>query len=125
MLPNLQIHPTIPAADLARARKFYEGTLGFKPSQEMPGGIIYQGAGGSWFILYPTPHAGTAKHTVAGWQVKDINAEVADLRKRGVKFEEYNQPDLKTVNGIAEMGAVRAAWFKDTEGNILGIVQMP
>jgi catechol 2,3-dioxygenase-like lactoylglutathione lyase family enzyme len=125
MLSNMEIHPTIPATDLARARKFYESTLGFKPSREMPGGIIYQAGGGSWFILYPTSYAGTAQHTVASWRVKDINAEVADLRKRGVVFEEYDFPDLKTVNGIADMGTMRGAWFKDTENNILGLVQMP
>jgi catechol 2,3-dioxygenase-like lactoylglutathione lyase family enzyme len=124
MLPDGQIHPTIPATDLARARKFYEGTLGFKPVQEMPGGIIYQAGSSTWFILYPTQFAGTAKHTVASWRVKDIKAEVADLRKRGVVFEDYDFPGLKTVNGIAEMGEIKAAWFKDTENNILGIAQM-
>jgi predicted enzyme related to lactoylglutathione lyase len=125
MLPDLHIYPTIPATDLGRARKFYEATLGFKPSQEVPGGIIYQGAGDSRFTLYSTAFAGTAKHTVAGWQVKDLSAEMADLRRRGVVFEEYDLPGLKTVNGIAEMGPARGAWFKDTEGNILGLVQMP
>jgi catechol 2,3-dioxygenase-like lactoylglutathione lyase family enzyme len=124
MLPNMQIHPTIPANDLARARNFYENTLGFKPAQELPGGIIYRAGGGTWFILYPTQSAGTAQHTVASWEVKDINAEVADLRKRGVRFEEYDFPGLKTVNGIAEVGSLRGAWFKDTENNILGLVQM-
>src|SRR5688572_30630616 len=82
MLSNMQIHPTIPATDLARARKFYEGTLGFKPNQETPAGVIYQAGADTWFILYPTQFAGTAQHTVASWRVKDLDAEMADLRKR-------------------------------------------
>jgi predicted enzyme related to lactoylglutathione lyase len=106
MLQGRHMHPTIPAADLERARSFYEA------------------GGGSWFLLYPTPSAGTARHTVAGWAVEDLDAEVAELKARGVVFEEYDSPQLKTVDGIATTAAGRAAWFKDSEGNILGLVQL-
>ena len=123
MLGDLHIHPTIPASDLDRARAFYRDKLGLSPAREMPGGLIYECAGGSWFILYPTRGAGTATHTLAGWRTSDIEGDVAGLRARGVVLEEYDMPNLKTVNGIATMGPVRAAWFKDSEGNILGLVQ--
>ena len=123
MLANLEIHATIPASDLARARQFYAERLGLTPASEMPGGLIYQ-CRDSWFLLYPSGGAGTAQHTLAGWSVDDIEGEVAELKARGVVFEEYDLPSLKTVNGIATLGPIRAAWFKDTEGNILGLVQM-
>ena len=123
MLSQLHIHPTIPASDMERARKFYHDKLGMTPSQETPGGTMYECADGSWFVIYPTPLAGTAQHTVAGWLTDNIEATVGDLKKRGVVFEEYDFPGLKTVNGIATMGSNKAAWFKDSEGNILGIVQ--
>lgn len=124
MLASLHIHPTIPASDLNRARKFYAEKLGFTPVREMPGGLIYECAGGSWFLLYPSQGAGTAKHTVAGWQTNNIETDVSALKARGIVFEEYDMPNFKTVNSIATTGPVRAAWFKDSEGNILGIVQL-
>ena len=123
MLSKLAIHATIPATDIERAKKFYSEKLGFVPSSETPGGTIYK-CKDTWFLLYPTQFAGTAQHTLAGWETDDIEKEVAELKTRGVKFEEYNYPNLKTVNGIATMGANKAAWFKDSEGNILGITHM-
>jgi catechol 2,3-dioxygenase-like lactoylglutathione lyase family enzyme len=123
MLSHYEIHSTIPAHDLGRARRFYAEKLGLTPTRETPGGLIYE-HGDAWFLLYPSQGAGTAQHTVAGWQVDDIEAEVAELKSRGVVFEEYDLPSLKTVNGIATTGPNRAAWFKDSEGNILGLVQM-
>jgi predicted enzyme related to lactoylglutathione lyase len=102
---------------------FYAQKLGLTPSEEVPGGLVYE-CENTWFLLYPSRGAGTAEHTLMGWSVEDIEAEIADLKARGVKFEEYNLPDLKTVNSIASMGPNRAAWFKDSEGNILGLVQM-
>jgi catechol 2,3-dioxygenase-like lactoylglutathione lyase family enzyme len=123
MLSKRVVHATIPAKDLARAKKFYSEKLGFEPGSETPGGIIYK-CKDSEFFLYPTQFAGTAQHTLAGWQTDAIEKEVEELRGRGVKFEEYDYPGLKTVNGIATMGSTKSAWFKDSEGNILGIVQM-
>jgi hypothetical protein len=78
----------------------------------------------SWFLIYPTLAAGTAQHTLAGWQTDHIEKEVKELQARGVVFEEYDLPGLKTVNSIATTGTNKAAWFKDSEGNILGIVQL-
>lgn len=123
MLSNLEVHATIPATDLERARKFYEDKLGFGSPTVAPGGLMFKSKN-SWFLLYTTSFAGTAKHTLAGWETNQIEKEVADLRARGIVFEEYDMPGLKTVNGIASMGSTKSAWFKDTEGNILGIVQM-
>jgi catechol 2,3-dioxygenase-like lactoylglutathione lyase family enzyme len=123
MLANLEYHGTIPAHDLERAKKYYTEKLGFTSPSEAPGGLIYH-CKDSWFLLYPSRGAGTAQHTLGGWAVNDIEAEMAELRARGVVFEEYDLPGLKTVNGIATIGADRAAWFKDSEGNILGLIQL-
>jgi catechol 2,3-dioxygenase-like lactoylglutathione lyase family enzyme len=115
---------TIPARDLDGTRRFYEDVLGAQVVTEDPGGIIYR-SGDSYFSLYPTEFAGTAQHTVGAFMVRDVEAAVADLRGKGVTFEEYDLPGLKTVNGIAELGGMRGAWFKDPEGNILSVVEPP
>ncbi len=85
--------------------------------------MFYQFADRTACFLYPTPNAGTSKASQAFWQVDDVEREVADLKARGVRFEEYDLPGLKTVGGIATAGGAKAAWFKDTEGNILAVVQ--
>jgi catechol 2,3-dioxygenase-like lactoylglutathione lyase family enzyme len=115
---------TIPAKDLDGTRRFYEGVLGAQVVMEDPGGIIYR-SGDSYFSLYPTEFAGTAQHTLGAFMVQDVEAAVADLRGKGVTFEEYDLPGVKTVNGIAELGGTRGAWFKDPEGNTLSVVQLP
>ena len=113
---------TIPAKDLDGTRRFYEDVLGAHVVNEDPGGILYK-AGDSYFSLYPTQFAGTAKHTLGAFMVRDVEAAMAALRAEGVTFEEYDMPGLKTVNGIAELGGERGAWFKDPEGNILSVVE--
>ena len=113
---------TIPAKDLEGTRKFYEGVLGLEVVMENPAGITYR-TGDSVVSLYPTEFAGTAQHTLGGFSVSDIEAAVAELRAKGVTFEEYDMPGLKTVNGIAELGGEKGAWFKDPEGNILSVSQ--
>ena len=123
MLKNAAIVPYIPVADVGRARKFYEGTLGLKAKEEYAGGVIYECGKGSWVFMYPSPGAGTSKASTAFWTVDDVEAEVAELKARGVVFEEYNMPGLKTVNSIATGGGAKTAWFKDTEGNILAVSQ--
>jgi len=115
---------TIPAKDLDGTRRFYEDVLGAQVVMEDPGGIIYQ-SGDANFTLYPTEFAGTAQHTLGAFVVGDLKAAVAELRGKGVTFEEYDMPGLKTVDGIAELGGTRGAWFKDPEGNILSVVQLP
>ncbi|MFI5282092.1 MAG: VOC family protein [Candidatus Dormibacterales bacterium] len=125
MIKELRSHTTLPTADLARAKKFYAEKLGLTPSTESAGGIFYDVAGGTRFILYPTPNPSRGGHTQIGFTTKDIKKEVAALRDRGVVFEEYDFPGLKTVGSIAETGDTKAAWFKDSEGNTIGIVQLP
>ena len=123
MLKNSPIVPYIPVSDVARARKFYEEKIGLTPKEEYAGGVIYECGGGSWVFMYPSGGAGTSKASTAFWSVADVDAEVAELKKRGVVFEEYDMPEIKTENGIASGGGAKTAWFKDTEGNILAISQ--
>ena len=112
----------IPAKDVARARQFYEGKLGFRVKEVMNGGVVYASAGGTACFLYPTPNAGTSQASQAFWDVKDIEAEVAELKRRGVTFENYGMPGTD-ANGITTAGGAKAAWFKDSEGNIMAIIQ--
>jgi predicted enzyme related to lactoylglutathione lyase len=123
MLRNSPIHAYIPVSDVARARKFYEKTLGLVPKQEFAGGVIYE-CGGFEAFMYPTINAGTSKASQAFWSVDDVEAEVRELKARGVKFEEYDLPGVSMKNGIATGGGAKTAWFKDTEGNILAVSQV-
>lgn len=124
MLEHSDIHPTIPATDLVRARAWYADKLGLNPDQEFPGALRYRVGGNSWFLLFSAGVAGTSEHQVAGWVVEDLQTEVAELRERGVAFEEYDRPGLQTVDGIATTPAGKAAWFKDSEGNVLTMTQL-
>ena len=123
MLKNVQIIPYIPVADVARARKFYEGKVGLTPKEEYAGGVIYECGSGSWVFVYPSAGAGTSKASTAFWAVDDVAAEVAELKARGVVFEEYDMPGIKMENSIASAGVAKTAWFKDSEGNILAVSQ--
>ena len=121
MLQNAPMYSYIPAKDVSRARKFYEDKLGFKPGEEIAGGVVYKFADHTSAFLYPTQNAGTSKASQAFWQVEDVEREVRELKDRGVKFEDYDMPGMK--DGIATAGGAKAAWFKDSEGNILALVQ--
>ncbi len=123
MLKNARIVPYIPVADVARARKFYEEKIGLTPKEKYAGGVIYECGDGSRVFMYPSAGAGTSKASTAFWAVDDVVAEVAELKSRGVVFEEYDMPGVKTVNGVASAGGAKTAWFKDSEGNILAISQ--
>jgi len=123
MLKNAPIIPYIPVANVARARKFYEEKVGLKAKQEYAGGVIYECGNGPWVFMYPSPGAGTSKASTAFWAVGDVVAEVAELKARGVAFEEYDMPGIKMENSIATGGGAKTAWFKDTEGNILAVSQ--
>src|SRR6266699_3544377 len=123
MLKNALIVPYIPVADVARARKFYEGKVGLKPKEEFGGGVIYEGGNASWVFMYPSPGAGTSKASVAFWEVDDVVTEVAELKARGVAFEEYDIPGMRMVHSVMSGGGAKTAWFKDTEGNILAVSQ--
>ena len=119
MLKDFPIHATAAAVDLDRARQWYEDRLGLVPEKQDEGGVWYRFAGDTWLYLYGTPSAGTAKNTIAGWTVTGIEAVMADLRERGVVFEDYDFGEFKTVDGLADFGGAKAAWFKDSEGNTI------
>jgi len=123
MLQSAPIRAYIPVTDVSRARKFYEGKIGLVPKQEFAGGVIYE-CGGCEVYMYPTSNAGTSKASQAFWEVEDVEAEVKELKARGVKFEEYDLPGASMKNSIATGGGAKTAWFKDTEGNILAVSQV-
>lgn len=123
MLHDSRFHATLPVSDMQRARAFYEAKLGFPPGVDDPSGVFYQSARGSRFLLFTSQGRPSGEHTQGGWVVDDIAAEVAALQARGVVFEAYDFPGLKTVDGIAQTSTGQYAWFKDSEGNLLGIVQ--
>src|SRR5215207_7392208 len=125
MLNDSKVEANIPASDLARARDFYADKLGMTPSQEFgEEALVYRTAGGTAFNIYRTEFAGQAGHTIAQWHVADIEAEVHDLKAKGITFEVYDLPDVQWDGEIASMaGLGRAAWFKDSEGNAMCIDQ--
>jgi len=130
MLDNAKVATRLPAQDLERARAFYAEKLGLEPAEQRPGGLRYRVAGGE-FALYQSGGAPSGEHTQMGFEVEDIDAAVAELRQRGVVFEEYDFPGLTTVGGIADIEGnypskgtgERGAWFRDSEGNMLGLGQ--
>jgi predicted enzyme related to lactoylglutathione lyase len=124
MLSDLPVIATLPAANLERAKKFYAEKLGLTPEMATPDGGLYFKCKGSAFMVYPSQFAGTAKNTAAGFQTEDIEKTMRELRARGVVFEEYDLPGLKTVGGVATFGKAKSAWFRDSEGNILALDQM-
>lgn len=123
MLSQLEVASMLPASDLKRARRFYKDMLGLDPAEETEADLTYRTPGGARFGIYETDNAGTAKNTAMCWETPDIDAEMADLRGRGVVFEDYDFPGLKTENGVATMDGEKAAWFTDSEGNILCLSQ--
>ena len=122
MLGILGVSPEIPVTNLEQAKRFYEGVLGLKPATglEAPGHFFYEAGGGTQLGIYERGPS-KAEHTLAAFNVSDVDAAVRDLRAKGVKFEDYDFPGLKTVNGIATLGNWRGGWFKDPDGNILAV----
>jgi catechol 2,3-dioxygenase-like lactoylglutathione lyase family enzyme len=125
MLKDQQVGAVLPASDIARARAYYSEKLGLEPENpDADDNLQYRCGDGTGFFIYQTSNAGTAKNTQMGWMVSDVAATMAELREKGVKFEDYDFPGLKTENGIATMpDGTAAAWFLDSEGNILSINQ--
>jgi catechol 2,3-dioxygenase-like lactoylglutathione lyase family enzyme len=123
MIHDLRATAMLPATDMARARKFYEETLGLPQARVRPNGEARYLAGGTEFALYPRSAPTRADHTALSFEVKDLAGEMKTLRARGVRFEDYDLPGLKTQNGVCVLGSERAAWFKDPEGNILCLHQ--
>ena len=126
MFEDSKVAARIPVQNLQRARAFYSEKLGLEPSEKRPGDLLYR-CGEREFVLLESAGAASGHHTQMGWEVEDIEATVEWLRGRGVMFEEYDFPGLRTVNGIAEVrdseGNLfgKGAWFRDSEGNLLGI----
>ena len=122
MLQDSPLYAYIPARDMARARQFYEGKLGFKARQEIAGGVVYEFGRGSACFLYATPNAGTSQASQAFWSVADVDREIEALKARGVVFENYDMPGERSAAGAITAGGAKAAWFKDSEGNIMAII---
>lgn len=122
MFKPSRVAAMLPAQDLERAKAFYRDKLGLTPSQDMgDGGTIYTLAGGGGFVLYLSGGKPSGTHTQLAFEVADVEQAAKDLKAKGVRLEEYDTPTLKTVNGIADMGGFKAAWFKDSEGNLIGL----
>jgi catechol 2,3-dioxygenase-like lactoylglutathione lyase family enzyme len=119
-----EAHAVLPAADLQRAREFYHNALELDPDEVHEGMLTYHPASGSAFDIYETTNAGSAKNTQMCWVADDLNSEMARLRKRGVQFEDYDIPGMKTENGVATIEDTRTAWFRDSEGNFLCITEI-
>jgi predicted enzyme related to lactoylglutathione lyase len=124
-LSTAPVSPVLPAEDIERARSFYGETLGLEIEDlGVPGYFMVHAGSGSSILVYQRERT-KAEHTVAGFTVTEIEPVVRELRERGVVFEEYDMPGLKTVGGIADLGpAGKSAWFTDPEGNIISISQM-
>lgn len=124
MLKDLNIMAVLPATDMSRASDFYQNVLQLDSPDSMDGeNLLFHGGEGTTFLLYKTDNAGSAKNTQMGWETSDIEGDMATLRSRGVVFENYDFPGLATENGMAVTPVGKAAWFTDTEGNILNLFQ--
>ncbi|HXV33276.1 MAG TPA: VOC family protein [Gaiellaceae bacterium] len=125
MLASARIAAIVPVSDVEAAIRFYGDTLGLALKErrsDLPENREAEfEAGDGTLLVYESVGAGQSRHTVAGFRVDDIDTVVAELRGRGVVFEEYDLPDLKTEGGIATVGDIRAAWCKDPDGNILAV----
>jgi catechol 2,3-dioxygenase-like lactoylglutathione lyase family enzyme len=117
------VRPTIAVRDKEESKEFFGQTLGLSLTDENPVGATFQ-VGDTFFDVYPSRFAGSAKSTVAGFEVDDLESTMETLRQRGIEFEEYDLPGLKTNRGIAQLGPNRGSWFKDPDGNIFGLVEL-
>jgi catechol 2,3-dioxygenase-like lactoylglutathione lyase family enzyme len=125
MLTDALFHPSLAVADLGRAKAWYAEKLGWNPMAELEGLAIYK-VGETYFTLYQSEYAGTAQNTVMNWTVDDITSTVEELRGRGLTFEEYDLGEVKTVDGImTDPAGFKNAWFKDPDGNIVGLISGP
>ena len=124
MFESASAHATIAVTDIDRAKKFYGEILGLRVKEERSGGIVYEAGGGTWMLVYPSQFAGTAQSTSMTFEVTDLEPAVEELAGRGIVFEQYDFPGLKTdERGIAQIEGERGAWFKDPDGNILAVGQ--
>ena len=127
MLDQTPLFANVPVKDYERAKSWYQEKLGLTPSMDMGGGGGVYSPGGVMFLLYQTEFAGTGKHTIGTFVVGDIDQAMTDLRSSGVVFEDYALGDKgpNTVNGVdRDASGMAAAWFKDSEDNILALTQL-
>lgn len=126
MLGQYMAYPTIAVKDIEAGKQFYGGTLGLEMVSENEGGVMYKAGDGGIFV-YPSQTAGTNQATYLGWTVEDVEAEVENLKSKGVTFEHYdNMGPMKLEGDLHVMGDMKAAWFKDPDGNILSLTnEMP
>jgi catechol 2,3-dioxygenase-like lactoylglutathione lyase family enzyme len=125
MLGNLNVCAVLAVKDLQKAKEFYEGKLELKAKDgEDPGGIFYVCGGNTGVFVYESQFAGTNQATAAAWSADNIEEVVADLKSKGVTFEQYDMPQVERQGDIHVMGKLKAAWFKDPDGNILNVTNM-
>jgi len=122
MFENTVAMATLPASDLARARKWWKDVFGLEPVRTDDGGDFYV-IGGIPVMVYETQFAGTAQNTALSLLTDDLERDMTALRVHGVTFNEYDLPGLKTVDGVVDMDGERGAWFDDSEGNIIALAQ--
>ena len=120
MLNEGNVFATLAVKDIVAGKKFYGETLGLKQTDENPGGVTYTSGAGKIFI-YPAPTAGSGQATCAYWEVNDMEKVVEELKGKGISFEHYDLPGASRDGDIHVMGSIKAAWFKDPDGNILGL----
>ena len=125
MLGNLPMATILPATDIARAKAFWQG-MGLRVLMEQGGNVLFEAGDGSKLMVYERPAPTKAEHTVAGWFVDDVYDVVDYVAQHGGEIQHYDFPGLQTDEyGVADLDGVRGAWFKDSEGNIIGITEMP
>ena len=124
MLKDARSEANLPVQDLDRAKKYYEEKLGLKPSREVPEGSIYSLSDGSTLVLSPSSGRPSGEFTQMVFEVSDAVAEIRALKAKGVVFEDYDTPEIKTVDGIFDGPSYKCGWFKDSEGNLLSVAQM-
>ena len=117
--PSTEVTCILPVKDMERARRFYDQALGLQPLGDKPDGKFVYRCGGTEIALFPKPEGTQARHTALSFRVDDIAAAIALLESRGVRFADYDLPGLQTVGHVCVLGSEKAAWFEDTEGNIL------
>jgi hypothetical protein len=124
MLTGFRVYAVLPSKDLIAAKQWYEEKTGTTPAREDPGGLWYECADGTWFVVTQSDFAGTAQNTAASFEVTGIESVMASYRERGVVFEEYDMPGFKTEDGVFAMGPYKAAWFKDNDGNTIELSEV-
>lgn len=123
MLKDSAVIAVLPAKDINRAREYYRDKLGLEPSETVEDSLVFRCGNGTSFLVYQTDNAGSAKNTQMGWETDNLARDMEELRGRGVVFEEYDLPGLKTENGVVDNSWGKGAWFLDSEGNILSLSQ--